>query len=69
MLKKDNDEFLKFIDKLFTLVDKTEVNYYKNILQNSENKSLIDKELTNRFKDKIETISQFMGASAQKIKR
>jgi len=66
--KKDNDEFLKFIDKLFTLVDKTEVNYYKNILQNSENKSLIDKELTNRFKDKIETISQFMGASAQKIK-
>lgn len=66
--KKDSDEFLKFLDKLFTLVDKTEINYYKNILQTSENINIIDKELTSKFKDKIETISQFMGTTAQKIK-
>jgi len=66
--KKDYTEFLKFLDKLFTLSDKNETSRYKAAFQNSSDKNLINKELTNKFKNKIETISQFMGNSPQKLK-
>lgn len=63
--KKDYNEFLKFLDKLFSLTDADKISRYKKILQNKEDKNLIDMD---RFRDKIESLSDFIQEPAQKIK-
>lgn len=63
--KSDYSEFLKFMDKLFTLTDTDEIKRYKAVFYSMEDKNLID---ISKFKDKIETISNFMGDNARKIK-
>lgn len=63
--KKDYNEFLKFLDKLFSLTNTDEISRYKKILQNKEDKNLID---TDRFRDKIESLSDFIQEPIQKVK-
>lgn len=63
--KKDYNEFLKFLDKLFALADTKKLSEYKRILQNTEDKNLVS---SNVFKDKIESISNFLTEPLQKIK-
>ena len=53
------------MDKLFTLTDADEIKRYKAVFYSMEDKNLID---ISKFKDKIETISNFMGDNARKIK-
>ncbi len=63
--KKDYEDFLRFLDKLFILADEGEISRYKNILQNNKHANLLD---TGKFKEKIETLSEFMKDTPQKIK-
>ena len=63
--KIDYLEFLKFMDKLFTLSNINEFEKYKVMFENMENNTLVN---ISKFKEKIEVISEFMGDNAQKIK-
>lgn len=63
--KKKYSHFLKFLDKLFTLTNETASESYKRLKPAARND--FSEKLSKTYKDKIETISDFVTKNPQKL--